>query len=191
MALRKIAQIGHPVLREVARAVTANELATPAVQGLIDDLIETMRDASGAGLAATQVYETLRVFAVEVRDNPRYPYKPRYPLTLVINPEITALSDETFENFEGCLSIPNLRGRAIRHAEIRVRGLDRYGKQLDFEVRGVSAGTFQHENDHLNGVMFVDRLVDSKSLCTWDHFERFEKERFVTEVRDLVARWGS
>lgn len=191
MALRKIAQIGHPVLREVARPIAHDELRTPAVQGFIDDLVETMRDASGAGLAATQIYERLRVFAVEVRDNPRYPYKPTYPLTVVVNPEVTPLSDIIFENFEGCLSIPNLRGRTIRYAEVRVRGLDRDGKPLDFEVRGVSAGTFQHEFDHLNGVMFVDRLADSKSLCTWDHFERFEKERFISEVRELVARWGS
>jgi peptide deformylase len=191
MALRKIAQIGHPVLRDVARDITPDELGSPAVQGFIDDLVETMRDANGAGLAATQVYEKLRVFAVEVRDNPRYPYKPKYPLTVVVNPEVTALSDITFENFEGCLSIPNLRGRAVRHAEVRVRGLDRHGNLLDFEVRGVSAGTFQHENDHLNGVLFLDRLADTKSLCTWDHFERYEKDRFVSEVRELVARWGS
>ncbi len=191
MALRKIAQLGHPVLREVARPVTADELRTPAVQGFIDDLIATMRDASGAGIAATQVYEKLRIFAVEVRDNPRYPYKPKYPLTLVVNPEVTPLSDTTFSNFEGCLSIPNLRGRVPRFAEVKVSGLDRNGEQLDFEIRGVTAGTFQHELDHLNGVLFVDRVVDTKSLCTWDHFERFEKERFVTEVRELVARWGS
>ncbi len=191
MALRKIAQLGHPVLREVARPVTADELRTPAVQGFIDDLIATMRDASGAGIAATQVYEKLRIFAVEVRDNPRYPYKPKYPLTLVVNPEVTPLSDATFSNFEGCLSIPNLRGRVPRFAEVKVSGLDRNGEQLDFEIRGVTAGTFQHELDHLNGVLFVDRVVDTKSLCTWDHFERFEKERFVTEVRELVARWGS
>ncbi|MBC7795089.1 MAG: peptide deformylase [Clostridia bacterium] len=191
MALRKIAQIGHPVLRDVARAITPVELASPVVQGFIDDLVETMRDASGAGLAATQVYERLRIFAVEVRDNPRYPYKPTWPLTIVVNPEVTALSDIKFENFEGCLSIPNLRGRAVRHAEVRVRGLDREGKPLDFEVRGVSAGTFQHENDHLNGVMFLDRLANTKSLCTWDHFERYEKDCFVSEVRELVARWGS
>ncbi|HSI05385.1 MAG: peptide deformylase [Myxococcota bacterium] len=191
MALRKIAQIGHPVLRETARPLSASELASPEVQGFIDDLVETMRDASGAGIAATQIYEKLRVFAVEVRDNPRYPYKPRYPLTVVVNPEVTPLSQETFSNYEGCLSIPNLRGRVPRHAEVRVRGLDRNGGQLDFEVRGVSAGTFQHELDHLNGVLFVDRIVDPKSLCTWDHFERFERERFVSEVRELVARWGS
>ena len=193
MTLHKIAQIGHPVLREVARPVTRDELTTPAVQGFIDDLVETMRDASGAGLAATQVYEKLRIVAIEVGDNPRYPYKPKYPLTIVVNPEVTPLSDITFENFEGCLSVPNIRGRVKRFAEVRVRGQGRNGEQLDFEIRGVTAGTFQHETDHLNGVLFVDknRLADDKSLCTWEHFERFEKERFVTEVRELVARWGS
>lgn len=191
MALRKIATLGHPVLREVARPLTREELASPATQSLIDDLVETMRDASGAGIAATQIYERVQVFAVEVRDNPRYPYKPNYPLTVVVNPKVEALSALTFENFEGCLSIPNLRGRARRFVEVRVAGWDRHGNDVSFEVRGVTAGTFQHEHDHLHGILFTDRLVDTKSLCTWEHFERYEKERFAAEVKALVDRWGA
>src|SRR5688572_10763976 len=99
MAIRKIASIGHPVLRERARALTRDELASPAIQSFIDDLIETMRDASGAGLAANQVYDPVRICAIEVSDNPRYPYKPNIPLTILVNPELELVGEETFENY--------------------------------------------------------------------------------------------
>jgi peptide deformylase len=191
MALRKIATLGHPVLRQVARQVERSELDKEATQRFIDDLIETMRDANGAGLAAIQVYEPLQICAIEVKDNPRYPYKPNIPLTVLVNPVITPLSDLTFENFEGCLSVPNLRGRVRRHLEVRVTGWDRHGKELAFDVRGLSAGTYQHEVDHLHGTVFVDRIADTRSLCTWEHFERYEKARFAEEARALVQRWGA
>src|SRR3954467_10392096 len=121
MAIRKIAQIGHPVLRQRAREVTREELASPAMQQFIDDLIETMRDADGAGLAAIQVYEPIRICAIEVRNNPRYPYKPPIPLTVLINPVLTAVGDEQFANYEGCLSVPNLRGMVKRSVHVHVR----------------------------------------------------------------------
>ena len=186
-----IAQIGEPVLREVARTVTPDELATPEFQTFIDDLIATMHHAKGAGLAANQVFRPVQVCAIEVRDNPRYPYKPNIPLTVLINPELVPLSDETFENYEGCLSVPNLRGVVRRFAELRVRALDRHGQPLDFEVRGVSAGTFQHECDHLQGKIFVDRVADTTTLCTWDAFHRHHEAAFRARVEALVARWGS
>src|SRR5678815_120250 len=103
MAIRKIATIGHPVLREVARPLTREELATPATQRFIDDLVETMHDANGAGIAANQVYEPIRVCVVHVHKNPRYPYKPDWPLTVLVNPTVTPLAEETFQNYEGCL----------------------------------------------------------------------------------------
>lgn len=190
MALRKIATLGHPVLRQTAQKLSREELASGATQAFIDDLIETMRDANGAGLAAIQVYQPWQICCIEVHNNPRYPYKPNIPLTVLVNPEVTPLTDETFENFEGCLSVPNLRGRVRRFTEVRVRAMDRAGKDLDFVVRGLSAGTYQHEVDHLNGIVFVDRVFDSKTLCTWEHFDRYEKERFATEARALVARLG-
>ena len=191
MTLRKIALIGHPVLRQPARELGREELLSPRWQTFIDDLVETMRDAHGAGLAANQVFEPVRVCAIEVRDNPRYPYKPNIPLTILVNPELSFLSDVEFQNFEGCLSVPNLRGRVLRHAELRLQAWDRHGAPLDFEMRGLSAGTFQHEVDHLDGKLFVDRLIDPRSLCTGDHFEEFEKARFVDEARAVVARWGA
>ncbi len=110
MALRKIATIGHPVLRQAARPLTRDELASAGVQRLVDDMVDTMRDAAGAGIAANQVHEPVRVCVIEIKDNPRYPYKPNWPLTVLVNPVVEPTTDETFMNNEGCLSVPNLRG---------------------------------------------------------------------------------
>jgi peptide deformylase len=191
MALRKIATIGHPVLRQAARELTRDELAGPASQQLIDDMIDTMRDASGAGIAANQVYEPVRICVIEVDKNPRYPYKPDYPLTVLVNPRVEARTDEMFMNFEGCLSVPNLRGQVPRFTVARVRAWDRRGQELDFEVRGLTAGTFQHELDHLDGTLFVDRVVDTRTLCTWADYDRFHREEFVARAKALIARFGS
>jgi peptide deformylase len=191
MALLKIAQIGHPVLRQRAREVTREELASAELQQFIDDLIETMRDASGAGLAAIQVYRPVRICAIEVGDNPRYPYKPRIPLTVLVNPVLTPLGDETFLNNEGCLSVPNLRGDVPRFVHLRVQGWDRHGHDVDLEVHGLSAGTYQHEVDHLDATLFVDRVADPRSLTTWAEFERHHREAFIARVTELVARHGA
>ncbi len=190
MAIRKIAQIGHPVLRQVAREVSREELATPAMQSFIDDLVETMRDADGAGLAAIQVYEPIRIAAVEVRNNTRYPYKPKIPLTVLVNPVIQVLSDETFDNYEGCLSVPNLRGMVKRHVHIRCQAWDRHGNPSDEIVHGLKAGTYQHEVDHLNGKIFVDR-ADPSTFTTWTEFDRHHRAAFVEKMQALVARVGS
>src|SRR5690606_7464982 len=110
MAIRKIAQDGHPVLRQVAREVGRDELFSDRMQRFIDNLVETMREANGAGLAANQICEPVQICAIEVGENPRYPYKPKIPLTILVNPKIEPLTDETFENYEGCLSVPDMRG---------------------------------------------------------------------------------
>ena len=191
MSIRKIASIGHPVLREAARPLSREELLRPETQGLIDDLIATMRDADGAGLAAPQIYEPLQLCALEVRDNPRYPYKPKIPLTVLVNPVLTPLSDETFDNYEGCLSVPNLRGLVPRLCEVRVQAWDRHGQALDYVARGITAGTYQHEVDHLHATLFVDRVRDPRSLCTWQEFERHHRAAFVERVQEIVARFGS
>lgn len=191
MAIRKIASIGHPVLRQVARPVSREELASDEMQRFIDDLIETMRDANGAGLAANQIHEPVQIAAIEVGDNPRYPYKPKIPLTVLVNPTIEPLDDETFDNYEGCLSVPDLRGVVPRYVRIRVRAWDRYGAEIDRVVEGLSAGTFQHECDHLQGRLFVNRVVDPTTFCTWKEFERHHRDAFVERVRALVARFGS
>jgi peptide deformylase len=191
MTIRKIATIGHPVLRERSRELTRDELLAPDTQRFIDDLIETMRDANGAGLAAPQVYEPIRVVAVEVKKNPRYPYKPDIPLTVLVNPVLEALTDETFDNYEGCLSVPNLRGVVQRFTEVRLRAWDRHGADVDVTVKGLSAGTFQHECDHLDGLIFVDRVKDTRTLATWTDFERYHQAAFVERAKAIVARFGS
>jgi peptide deformylase len=191
MAIRKIATIGHPILREIAREITLEELRSPKVQAFIDDLVETMHDANGAGLAATQIYEPIRICAIEVRDNPRYPYKPNVPLTILVNPTLEPTTEETFLNYEGCLSVPNLRGEVRRASGVRVRAWDRAGNPLDFEAKGLTAGTFQHEVDHLDGKVFLDRVEDTRSLATWADFERHHMAAFVARAKALVAKYGS
>jgi peptide deformylase len=191
MSVRQIVTVGHPVLRERARDVTAEELATPETQRFIDDLIDTMRHANGAGLAANQVGVPMRIAAIEVGDNPRYPYKPRIPLTVVVNPVIEPIDDELVEINEGCLSVPNLRGSVMRHVNVRVRYLDRDGVAHDEVKRGLTAGTFQHETDHLNGVLFLDRVTDPHTFTTWEQFELFHRAAFVERITEFVARVGS
>jgi peptide deformylase len=187
----KIVTLGEPVLRERSRELTKEELLSTDTQAFIDDLILTMRDADGAGLAAPQVQRPIRVCAIEVRgNNPRYPYKPAIPLTVLINPVLTPLTDEQFENEEGCLSVVDLRGAVKRFAHIRVQAWDREGKALDFEARGLTAGTYQHEVDHLDGKVFVDRVTDPTTLCTWKNWERHRKPAFVERATALVARFG-
>jgi peptide deformylase len=191
MSVRDIVTVGHPVLRERAREITVDELASPEIQMFIDDLVDTMRDASGAGLAANQVGEPIRIAAIEVNDNPRYPYKPRIPLAIVVNPVIEPLDHELVEINEGCLSVPNLRGNVMRHVTIRLRYLDRHGVEHDELKRGLTAGTFQHELDHLDGVLFLDRVTDPTTFTTWEQFERFHRAAFVERITEFVHRVGS
>jgi peptide deformylase len=191
MTVRLVATLGHPLLREWAHPLAPDELEHPATQTLIDDLIHTMRYYNGAGLAAPQVMVSERIAAIEVHANPRYPYKPDIDLTILVNPEIEPLSEETFANNEGCLSVPTLRGATRRFVEIGVRALDRHGRPIEREVRGLSAVTFQHEVDHLNGTLFVDRVEDPTTFATWEQYERFQRDEFEVRAAALVARFGS
>ena len=191
MTVRAIATVGHPVLRQRARELTADELASPEIQTLIDDLIDTMHAADGAGIAANQVHEPVRVAVIEVDHNARYPYKPAIPLTVVVNPVIEPLDDELVEINEGCLSVPDLRGNVFRHVNVRVRYLDRGGHPHDEVKRGLTAGTFQHECDHLDGRLFLDRVADTTTLTTWAQFERFHRDAFIARITEFVERVGS
>ncbi|MEZ6183893.1 MAG: peptide deformylase [Planctomycetota bacterium] len=192
MGVLDVVEIGHPVLREVARDLSGEELASPRWQRFIDDLIETMRARNGAGLAANQVGEPVRICVIEVRaPNPRYPYKPAIPLRVLINARWEPVGEETFENYEGCLSVPNLRGLVPRYERVRVRYLDRDGEAHEEVVAGLCAGTHQHELDHLDGTLFVDRVQDPRSLTTLEGYEHHHKQAFETRIRALVARLGS
>lgn len=191
MALRKVAVIGNPILRQRARKLTREELLSEPMQRLVDDLVETMRDANGAGLAAIQIHEPVHVCALEVNANPRYPYLPRVPLTVLVNAELTPLTTETFTNYEGCLSVPDLRGAVLRVASVRVQAWDRFGEPIDRVVSGLTAGTFQHELDHLDGTLFVDRVTDPRTLTTWREYERHHQAAFIEQAHALEARWGA
>jgi len=185
MTVLDIVTVGDPVLRERARELSAEELRSDEVQRLIDDMIETKRAAHGAGIAANQVGRALRVAVVEVQPgNPRYPYKPPVDLTVIVNPEIEPVDDELFAVNEGCLSVPGLRGDVERNVNIRVRYLDRDGQAREEIRRGLTAGTFQHEVDHLDGVLFLDR-ADPRSLTTWEEWERHGKAAFLERIAGL------
>lgn len=190
MTVLPIATVGHPELRIVATKVSRDDLALAETQAFIDDLVETMRAANGAGLAATQVLRHQRICAVEVDNNARYPYKPQVPLTILVNPVLTAMDEDLFLNMEGCLSVPGIRGGVPRHTCIHVQAMDRHGNDIDTEIRGITAATYQHEVDHLDGLLFLDRVTDSRTLTTWDSFERFHHDEFVERVKVLVAKHG-
>jgi len=187
----RIAQIGHPVLRTPTRSLTREELKTDEMQGFLDDLVETMREANGAGLAANQVYQSLRICAVEVRENPRYPYRPHIPLTILVNPVLTPVGDAMFTNYEGCLSVPDLRGQVRRYCEIDVQAWDRNGKAISTIVRGMTAATYQHEVDHLDGKLYLDRIEDPTSIVTLENFQRYHLNKVAEDVTALVERYGS
>lgn len=189
MAVRPIAPIGHPILRTPTREVSQEELASEEVQTLIDDMIDTMRDAAGAGIAANQVHAGIRIATIEVTSNPRYPYKPPIPLTVIVNPQWRPVDDETVVINEGCLSVP-LRGDLRRSVTIEVTYLDRHGAEYTEIHRGLTAGTFQHEIDHLDGTLIVDR-IDPRTLATWEQFDLHQREAFVDRITRFVNRMGS
>ncbi len=186
MTLIPIREIGDPVLRRPARTVAPSELATDECQRFIDDLVESMRHAGGAGIAANQVGDDRAICAIEIDDNPRYPYKPPYPLTILVNPRFVMLSEETYRNNEGCLSVPDLRGDLHRSIGAVVRFLDRAGHETELELRGLTAGTAQHELDHLNGMLYIDRVDDTRTLATWAEFDAHRRAAFETHITRIV-----
>lgn len=190
MSVHPVLQIGHPTLRERAREITDAEVVTPEIQTLIENLVDTMRANNGAGIAANQIGVPLRVAVIEVTKNPRYPYKPPIPLTVIINPTIEPLDDAMVAINEGCLSVP-LRGEVLRHVNIRVRYRDREGRHHVEVKRGLTAGTWQHECDHLDGVLFVDRVPDPTTLATWEEFEDHHRDAFIERITRFVQDVGS
>jgi peptide deformylase len=168
MAILKVARMGHPVLRMRARALDAAELKTPSIQRLIDDMIETMKEYQGIGLAAPQVHESLRLFVAGSTDEEH-----GFPLTVVANPDITVVGTETVEDWEGCLSIPEVRGRVPRARQIYVRGLERQGRKIELKMSGFPARVMQHETDHLDGMLFLDRMTSFETLTFLDEFGRY------------------
>ena len=177
MSILKVARLGNPVLRRVAENLSPDQLSSPLLQKLIDDMTETMREYDGVGLAAVQVHEPKQVALLEVADNPRYPQKPRVPLSVLINPKITPLSEEMEEDWEGCLSIPELRGKVPRYKKIHIQARDREGKEVDFVASDFHARVIQHEWDHLHGKVFLDRMRDLSTLTYLQEFARYWAEK--------------
>ncbi|MGK7885688.1 MAG: peptide deformylase [Crocosphaera sp.] len=158
----EIAQVGNPILRQQAQLV--QNITDEKLQQLMDNLLSIARDANGVGIAAPQVSESYRLFVICSHPNPRYPDAPMMEPTIMINPRIISHSDEIVKGWEGCLSVPGLRGLVPRYKVITVEYLDRYGKLQQQELRDFVARIFQHELDHLNGILFIDRVEKSEDL---------------------------
>jgi peptide deformylase len=181
MAIRPILRLGHPVLRQVAAPVT--EFGTPALRELVHDMLETMRANDGAGLAANQIGVPTRVVVFELTANPRYPDAAPVPLTVLVNPEIEFLGAEREEGWEGCLSVPGMRGLVPRYRRLRYRGFDELGEAIDRTVEGFHARVVQHECDHLDGILYPQRIEDMTAFG-------FQDELVESGVLPLAAAAG-
>lgn len=169
MSILKVARMGHPVLRERARPVSKSDLHDPLMQKLIDDMIDTMHEYHGVGLAAPQVHEGVRLFVALLDEEPG----PKSEATVIVNPEIVPANPATEEGWEGCLSIPDIRGMVPRLTEITVSALDRNGKSIELLLKNFPARVVQHETDHLDGVLFFDRMSSMLSLTFLDEYSRY------------------
>ena len=172
MSILKVARMGHPVLRAKARPLEKSEIRSVVVQKLIDDMMDTMAEYHGVGLAAPQVHEGLRIFVAALDDGEEEDEGEAAPLAL-INPEITVVGADLIEDWEGCLSIPDVRGRVPRAREIKVRAFDRKGDRIELRAHDFPARVIQHETDHLDGVLFFDRMRTFESLTFLDEYSRY------------------
>jgi peptide deformylase len=168
MSILKVSRLGHPVLRMETKHLAKEALASPAIQTLIDNMMETMVEYYGVGLAANQVHESLAIAVIES-------HGPRgtIPMTVLVNPEVTILDEQQIEDWEGCLSIPDLRGRVPRYRKLRVDAVDRHGKKLQFVAEDFFARVIQHEWDHLMGRVYLDRMRDLQTLSHLQEFQRY------------------
>jgi peptide deformylase len=169
MSILKVARMGHPVLRQKARALEPTEVRTPAFQKLVDDMMETMYEYEGIGLAAPQVHESVRLFVAGVEGS-----GDNLKVLPFINPVIEPLTTELAEDWEGCLSIPDLRGKVPRPRDVLIRALDRRGKPFEMALKNYPARVVQHETDHLDGLLFLDRMRTFETLTFLEEFQRYQ-----------------
>jgi peptide deformylase len=174
MSILKVARMGHPVLRRRTRALESAEIKRAPIQKLIDDMIETMVEYHGVGLAAPQVHEGLRLFVATLDAPPddESEAEPVPPMA-IINPEIIPVGTDVVEDWEGCLSIPDIRGRVPRAREIKVKAVDRFGKRIEISAHDFPARVIQHETDHLDGILFFDRMRSFETLTFLDEYSRY------------------
>ncbi len=168
MSILKVCRLGHPVLRLQAQRLSKEGLASLAIQTLIDNMMQTMVEYSGVGLAAPQVHESLSIAVIE-NHGPRG----EIPVTVLVNPDLTILDEELMEDWEGCLSVPDFRGRVPRHRKLRVDAWDRYGNKIQFVAEDFFARVVQHEFDHLMGRVYLDRMRDLSTLAHLAEFQRY------------------
>jgi peptide deformylase len=173
MSILKVARLGHPVLRAKAKAIDPQDIKSPTIQRLIDDMMETMQEYHGIGLAAPQVHEGLRVFVAGLEEEDSRTGATEIVPIAIINPEVTAIGRDLVEDWEGCLSIPDIRGKVPRNRRIRVRGFDRDARPLDLELEEFPARVVQHETDHLNGVLFFDRMKSFETLAFLEEYTKY------------------
>jgi len=172
MSILKVARMGHPVLRARARRLEKSDVRSASIQKLIDDMMETMAEYHGVGLAAPQVHESVRLFVVSIDERDNDEEEPPEPVA-IINPEITIVDGDVVEDWEGCLSIPDIRGRVPRARAIKVRALDRRGERIEIDAHDFQARVIQHETDHLDGMLFFDRMRSFESLAFLDEYARY------------------
>ncbi len=174
MPVRRVIKMGHPLLREVARPVAPHEIAGDYMKALLPDMVETLHDYGGIGLAAPQIAEPVRLAIIEIPGGPtRYGELDPMPLTVFINPVIEIVDPATVGYWEGCLSVPGLRGFVERPQRVKVRYTSEQGEAIELELQGFAATVFQHEFDHLDGKLFVDRVTDTRLLVFEDEYEKY------------------
>ena len=181
-----IAQIGHPILRNKTKDIPINDIKSDNTQKIIEKMIKTMRKHNGAGLAANQIYEPIRICIIEVLDNPRYKHLNTIPLKILINPKVIIKKDTaTFNSYEGCLSVPNLRGKVRRYNSINVTYYTMDAKKITENIRGLESIVYQHEIDHLDGYLFTDKVEDNSTLVTYENYQKYYEEGYKKELENF------
>ena len=181
-----IAQIGHPILRNKTKDIPINEIKSENTQKIIEKMIKTMRQYNGAGLAANQIYEPIRICIIEVLDNPRYKHLNTIPLKVLINPKVIIKKDTaTFNSYEGCLSVPNLRGKVKRYNTINVTYYTMDAKKITENIKGLESIVYQHEIDHLDGYLFTDKVEDNSTLVTYENYQKYYEEEYKKELENF------
>ncbi len=181
-----IAQIGHPILRNKTKDIPINEIKSENTQKIIEKMINIMRQHNGAGLAANQIYEPIRICIIEVLDNPRYKHLNTIPLKVLINPKVIIKKDTaTFNSYEGCLSVPNLRGKVKRYNTINVTYYTKDAKKITEDIKGLESIVYQHEIDHLDGYLFTDKVEDNSTLVTYENYQKYYEEGYKKELESF------
>ena len=181
-----IAQIGHPILRNKTKDIPINEIKSENTKKIIEKMIKTMRKHNGVGLAANQIYEPIRLCIIEVLNNPRYKNLNTIPLKILINPKIIIKKDTaTFNSYEGCLSVPNLRGKVKRYNTINVTYYTMDAKKITEDIKGLESIVYQHEIDHLDGYLFTDKVEDNSTLVTYENYQKYYEEGYIKELENF------